>query len=342
MTDFYQMNEAQQSAAMMELARAALPQWGLQGSKLQLIKYRENAVFRVDAPTGARYALRIHRHGYHSDAELRSEVQWIQALSQAGIQVPTVVPSLSGDLLVRMQAGAVPEERQIDLFEWLEGEPLGSSEQGITDRDSVAANYRTLGALAARVHNQASGWREPEGFTRHAWDLEGLVGENPFWGRFWELEALTAEQRQLLIKARDVVFQDLSDYGNKPENRNRYSMIHADFVSDNLMVDSGDVRLIDFDDAGYGWHLFELATALYFELGEPHYEDAYTALIEGYRSERGLPDEQVAQLPLFMLARSFTYLGWVRTRQEAPAARELTPMLIEGACTLAASYPGVQ
>ena len=66
-------------------------------------------------------------------------------------------------------------------------------------------------------------------------------------------------------------------------------MIHADFVAENLMVDGDSVRLIDFDDAGFGWHLFELATALYFEMEEEHYPDAYRALIEGYREYRTLP-----------------------------------------------------
>lgn len=45
MTDFYQLDEAGQAEAMGVLAREALDEWGLQGSELDLIKYRENAVF---------------------------------------------------------------------------------------------------------------------------------------------------------------------------------------------------------------------------------------------------------------------------------------------------------
>ncbi len=67
MADFYQMNEAGQTGAMAALASAALPLWSLQGSELALIKYRENAVFKVTTQEGASYALRIHRHAYHSE-----------------------------------------------------------------------------------------------------------------------------------------------------------------------------------------------------------------------------------------------------------------------------------
>ena len=59
---------------MRALAIEALKFWGVTGCEPELLKYRENAVFRVIAPDGRPAALRIHRHGYHSDAELRSEL----------------------------------------------------------------------------------------------------------------------------------------------------------------------------------------------------------------------------------------------------------------------------
>ena len=119
-------------------------------------------------------------------------------------------------------------------------------------------------------------------------------------------------------------------------------MIHADFVVENLLVEGDTVRLLDFDDAGFGWHLFELATALYFEMEEDFFPRAFDAMIAGYREHRELPDEQVAQMPLFFLARSFTYLGWVHTRSETQTAKELTPMLVSKCCGLARDYLGVE
>lgn len=338
MADFYQLDHDAQALAMADLAAAALPHWGLQGSELELIKYRENAVFRAIAPDGEQYALRIHRHGYHSDDELRSELQWMAALDVDGIAVPTLVPDTAGHLFHRVESAGVPEPRQVDLFEWVEGSQLGSVEEGLGDASAVARVYHTIGGLAARLHNQAVQWRLPPGFTRHAWDAEGLVGETPFWGRFWELAALSTEQRELLLAARQRVQRELSAYAGDPANADRYSLIHADFVAENLMVCGEEVRLIDFDDAGFGWHLFELATALYFEMGEPHYPQAYEALIAGYREHRSLADGQLAYMPLFFMARSFTYLGWVHTRSETQTARELTPMLVARCCDLAREY----
>ena len=338
MSEFYALDDQGQARCMSALAESALQFWNFKSNNLELIKYRENAVFSLMADNGSRYALRIHRSGYHSDAELRSELQWMAALTDYGLRVPTLVPCADGSPFAIVTAGGVPEPRQIDIFEWVDGRQLGSAESGVEDIDAVADTYGTIGKLAAQLHNQATAWSLPEGFTRHAWDTDGLVGPEPFWGPFWELAALTPEQKELLITARDQVHLDLTAYAANPENADQFSMIHADFVAENLMVDGDSVRLIDFDDAGFGWHLFELATALHFETEAPYYQDAYQALVGGYREFRPLPDSQLAQLPLFMLARSFTYLGWVHTRFETATARELTPMLVEKACRFARSY----
>lgn len=338
MTDFYTLEDSGQALAMGRLAECALAQWNLQGSTLELIKYRENAVFSVTTAAGLHYALRIHRHAYHTDAELRSELQWMSALADAGIQVPTLVPTVTGEPFAVVAVDAVPEPRQVDIFEWVDGEQLGSVEQGVRSREAVAENYHTIGRLAARLHNQAIDWVLPEGFVRHAWDIEGLVGDAPFWGPFWELEALTDAERSLLLEARKRVRQDLGHYRSDPENANRYSVIHADCVAENLLVDGDHIRLIDFDDAGFGWHLFDIATALYFEMDEEHFPEALDALIAGYREHRELPEAQVQALPLFFLVRGFTYLGWVHTRAETQTAKEMTPALIRMACRRAREY----
>lgn len=340
MTDFYQLDAAGQAARMAALAASAAARWGLGDPAVELIKYRENGVFKLTTTDGRRFALRIHRAGYHSDASLRSELEWMAALKASGLAVPELLPAADGASFAVVANPGVPEARQVDVFHWVDGRQLGSVEQGIADTSAIQHVYGLLGEQAAQVHNQAVDWPLPEGFTRHAWDIDGLVGDHPFWGRFWELAALTANERELLQTARRRVRGDLLRYQQNPANRGRYSLIHADMVAENLLLEDGVVRLIDFDDAGFGWHLFELATALYFEMEQDYYPVARAALIEGYRRVRSLPDEQLRQLPLFLLARSFTYLGWVHTRQETETARELTPMLIEKACRLAGDYLG--
>jgi len=331
------MSHEEQIDRMRGIAHDALALWNISSATLDLLKYRENAVFKV-ASGGDKFALRIHRPGYHTNAALRSELQWMDALSDAGIDVPRIVPTEAGELFAVTEAVSMPAPLQIDLFEWIEGRQLGSVEAGVSDgAQSVHDLYFKLGELAAVVHDQAESWTPPAEFVRHAWDEHGLAGEEPFWGRFWELPALTREQRRLLTAARERVHRDLAELSKVPRD---YSLIHADFSGENLLVEGDRVRLIDFDDAGYGWHLFELVTPLFFIMDEPYFDAANKAVIDGYRSRRALSDEQLARLPLFFLARGLTYVGWVHTRPETQTARELTGILVDMCCRLARDYLG--
>lgn len=336
MNSFYEISPAIQCERLKQLAAKALNNWQLDVQSIELIKYRENAVFEVITTAGVRYALRMHRPGYHSDAALRSELQWMTALNKVGVLVPEVIPTVAGELLITERLESIPEPRQIDLFAWIEGEQLGSVEHGLGDNTTQMSElYFAIGETAARLHNQSCDWEVPEGFERHAWDCEGLVGENPFWGRFWELELLTPEQKNLILEARDKVRDKLLKLEKSVRN---YSLIHADFVPENLMIEGDLLRLLDFDDAGFGWHMFELATALYFIIEESCYEIAKEALIIGYRQHRELTKNDLALLELFLTARGFTYLGWIRSRQETETAKELAPELIRMACKQASKY----
>jgi Ser/Thr protein kinase RdoA (MazF antagonist) len=321
-------------AEMQALAESALARWDLTATGLAPIKVRENAVFRVDLAGGGRAVLRVHRQGYHSDSALESEFAWLRALEATGIRVPRVIRSRRGRDFEIVDGAA--GSRQIDVFEWIEGRQLGSVESGVgTDGATVADQYEQIGALAARMHNQTEGWAPPPSFRRHAWDSAGLIGERPFWGCFWELPALSPAERELLEELRRVAALDLEAFGRSPD---RYGLIHADLVPENLLIEGDRVCVIDFDDAGFGWHLFELATSLYFISGESIYGVARDALVRGYRRERALPDVAIARLPLFLAVRGTTYLGWVHTRPGSETARELTPYLVERACAVAQEY----
>lgn len=319
------------------LARQALSEWDLDVVNLTPLKVRENAVFRVDLADGGRRALRIHRRGYHTDAALTSEFAWMRALGEAGIDVPIVVPSRHGRPFECLEGGGLAGARQIDVFEWIGGRQLGESGGSLAaSAADIAAQYHTIGATMARMHNQAERWPRPPGFVRHAWDTDGLVGDDPLWGRFWELDCLTGDQRTLMQRTRHAVREALDGFGRAPD---RYGLIHADLVPENVLVDGGDVRVIDFDDAGFGWHLFDIATSLYFITPDPHYATARDALVDGYRSVRELPATSLDLLPYFLAARSTTYLGWVHTRRGTQTAIELTPFLVELACATVSRLP---
>jgi acetylornithine/succinyldiaminopimelate/putrescine aminotransferase/Ser/Thr protein kinase RdoA (MazF antagonist) len=312
---------------MVDVARLALPHWGLANAHLEVVKHRENTVFKVTANDGARFVLRVHRAGYHSDAALRSELIWMRALRDHGIPVPAVVPAENGDLFV--WAGGDEDPRQCDLFDWIEGSlfnDLGRVEKGM--KVELCERYKRLGTMAGRVHVQATNWQPPEDFVRHSWDEEGLLGDQPLWGRFWEHPVITPEQKHDILKARLVLREFLKKFGKTKAN---YGLIHADFLPENILVHGGELNLIDFDDCGYGWHLFEMATSLFPQINQPFFDDLVDAFVAGYRSEHDLSEEDLEAFPAFLMMRGFTYLGWLQTRgQKMKYADRLAQEIVNG------------
>lgn len=337
MTNFSSLDQAQQIANLQRLAQAALEHWDGDFVGLELIKYRENAVFCATRADGTRHAMRVHRIGYHSKDALRSELTWMEQLAAGGIGVPQIVRTRNGEHLVEMYSEELGESRYVDMLGWLSGKTPGSAEHGIRLDTDVDALFCDAGALVARIHLRTAAWRQPNDFTRHAWDEEGLLGAEPFWGRFWELDLLDDQQCKLLQLARQEARLALRRYGRNLDN---FGMIHADLLPDNLLLDGERLQLIDFDDAGFGWHMFELATALYFCQDDDRYEQIKLALLRGYDAVKPLSDADIASLPLFMMLRGFTYLGWIHTRQNEEIKAELGPLLVERACRLARDFLG--
>ncbi len=336
-TDFYDLTPDEQADRAAFLAEAALINWGIEDADIALLKYRENAVYSIeDKANGNKYAMRVHRAGYHSDSELLSELQWMMALADAGIPAPPIVPTVRGELFVIVEHDVVPEPRQVDLIGWVNGEQIGNIENETdADVDSVRDNYFRSGQLAARLHNHAEAWQFPNGFTRRTWDADGLMGDKSHFGCFWKLGLLTDEQRDMLRHARDVAGAALADFGTTPD---RFGLTHADFLPENLLADSDVLRVIDFDDCGFGWHLMDIVTSLFFLVGEDTFDVARDALIEGYRTERALPEEHLDMILPLAVSRGLSYLSWIQSRQETDTAKEIGPVLVELVCYIADYY----
>ena len=50
----------------------------------------------------------------------------MQALAADGFDVPELVPTSAGKLFEVVSHREIPEPRQVDLFAWIDGQPLGS------------------------------------------------------------------------------------------------------------------------------------------------------------------------------------------------------------------------
>ena len=178
-------------------------------------------------------------------------------------------------------------------------------------------------------------WSRPPGFSRPAWDAEGIFGKRAHLGDFRALPGLTPEQLALLERLAAKLAADLEAFGRSPD---RFGLSHGDFLPENILVCPDGIRLIDFDDCGEGWFLFDFATALFDLLGEPAFDPCLAALVAGYREQRALPDAHLELLPAFLLARALSYLGWSATRSHLRKAAQIAPRLLGALEVFAPAY----
>jgi Ser/Thr protein kinase RdoA (MazF antagonist) len=296
----------------------ALARFGLrQQARVTFVRHGENTTYRIAATDGRRLALRIHRPGYQTTAAIRSELAWMDSLRGSGVRTPAPVPGLDGDLLQTATGDRGPARTAV-LFEWIEGVPLNAV--------SELEPWERLGELMARIHSQAASWRRPRWFTRPPWDAQALVGEAPRWGPPDPEGVLDAADAAALEACRVEVLARLERLGGGAD---RFGLIHADLGFENVLVgDDGGVAIIDFDDSGESWYLHDFAVALYPRAGAGGLDERRDALVAGYRRGRELPDELLAELPTFLMARRIQTLGWVFSRSEtAHAARQRGPRL---------------
>jgi Ser/Thr protein kinase RdoA (MazF antagonist) len=315
------MDSKTAAALYAPAGREALRCFPIRARNLELIAVSENVTFRVVDETDDRpYVLRLHRPGYHSLEALNSERLWTDALNQAGVAVPRPGGANDGRYYIPVTVPASGEQRFAGVARWTDGEVLAEVMAREPDAERLPGWFEQLGAILAAMHSQAITWRPPAAFTRHHLDIEGLLGEAPFWGRFWEHPVLAESERRLLLKARDEIRAALARYG---KGGDRYSVIHADLHPGNVLIDDGRLTVIDFDDTGFGWHMYDLAVALIHQQNRPYFPAVREALFRGYRSVRPLPMEQEAMLPMFLLIRGMAQIGWLYQRPEHSSAEHV-------------------
>jgi Ser/Thr protein kinase RdoA (MazF antagonist) len=263
------------------MANAALLVWGGSPVPPRLISDRENIVYEVRLRDGARAALRLHRPGYQSRDAIKAELTWMQRLAQAGLPVPLPLRAVSGAFVA--EAGG----RLASMVSWMAGVPLGAAQRPLDGASGdQAALMQRLGQLIARMHNLTDAMDIPQDVDRPRWDADGFLGQTPLWGPFWTNPAFTPGELDDVLRACGVARQRMAALAADGAD---FGLIHADCIRENVLVDGDVLTLIDFDDAGWGFRFYDLATAVVHSLEEPHLPALVKGLVAGYRSERAVP-----------------------------------------------------
>ena len=316
---------------LAETAQAATGLWDVpEGVTVTLINLSENATYRVEAPDGRLWALRLHRDGYHSEPAIRSELLWLQALRRdLVVLTPIPLPGRDGDILQHAAHPALVNPRFAVLSEWEAG-----SEPGIGQ--DLTGPFESLGAVAARMHLHAQHFARPAWFTRPVWDFEAALGEKaPLWGRWRDGIAMDAARTALFARTVARIGARLAAYG---QGADRFGLIHCDLRLANLLIDGDLVKVIDFDDCGFSWFIYDAATPVSFYEDDPKVPELVAAWVRGYRRVRALSAADEAEIPTFLMLRRLLLVAWIGSHPQTDIARSLGAAYTEGTVALCEAW----
>jgi Ser/Thr protein kinase RdoA (MazF antagonist) len=183
-----------------------------------------------------------------------------------------------------------------------------------------------LGGVLAQLHDHADHWRVPEGFVRIQWDYEAYFGNTMVYGNVdaadaWRL--LPGHLRDDFAKVAEKVGDVMQQLGR---GANVFGLIHADAHLDNVLFDGQQARLIDFDDCGFGYRMYDVAVALWELRHRDDYPTFKDAFVRGYTEHRPLSAEQMEHLDAFIAAREVAFGLWfVGMAETRPSFREQLP-----------------
>lgn len=297
-------------------AKAALKQYGLRSARFNLLKEGNNErklLFRVDSPTRGRFLLRLYKLSRHSE-NLLPELLWLQALQrEMPLSVPEPIPASDGSLISYVSLKGTT--RRSVLLRWLPGERKA---------DLSPMDLSLAGSRIARLHRYCEQYGVPEELVfPHVWDW--VFGEAvPLWTK--GKSVYSRSEMDVFRATADRVQQDLQELG---EDINVFGIIHRDLHLNNFLFHNEDVYVVDFEMCGWGHYLFDLALTLLSLEGQKHPTPLQSALLEGYRRERPLPQEQWRYIDAFVAMRIVQKVN-MSLRWEGPTQQSLRTRHLSG------------
>ena len=242
--------------------------------------------------------------------------------------MPEPVAARDGSLVVLASDPGVPEPRACVLLRWIEGR--------FVDERLTPRHLRSVARLQAGLQAHARRWTPPDGFARPPVDtltsagkVAGIApGPRPATGR----PAPTPS-------ARWSWWPSSRRPGAPPSSRPRSTssgrrrarwprcptsalLIHGDLHQENYLFDGGAARAIDFDDAGWGFPLYDLAVTVSELEGRPRSDELRDALLDEHERLRPLPDGVETHVHALTVLRRVQLLMWGLESREHPAFRD--------------------
>lgn len=297
-TEFESLNPKDKIQYFQDVARECFIHWNIpQYAHLTLLNYTENATFKVTWDVNQILVMRIHRIWYTSMNTIRSEISWIKSLLESKIKVPSPIETTGGDYIVSVDT--IFGRRYVDCQRYEEGQTLCFNED---------VNFEKIGEMLGNIHNNSSMFKKPKYYSRIDWDYDKTFSHNNnFHNELYLMNKyLSIDEKRDIQSAALLIKHRLETYG---KNSNNYGLIHSDCRFANILKRDDEYILLDFDDCGDGWYMYDLASVFGFNEDHPYFSEAQKRLFSGYLKVRILSEYDIEMFDTFILMRRIGLIG---------------------------------
>ena len=295
MSEYVEMTQEEQIELLKEFAQDVLVQYGITGSDFECVNHAYNSTFKFNGSDGKQYAMRISTASRKWPEHIWAEVQWLLELKREGsITAPVPINNLQGEPFTNHYFFYQGGNLDVVIYPWLEGEVV---EENPTDEQLVE-----LGRQMATMHILSKNWK-PEGYANFMpVDRPLMVRQDNLFT--YELEIITPSQYE--------VFREISNRTEalfeKLRSQSDPQLIHADLHFGNIIWHEEKMTILDFDDAGIGFPLQDLAIS-FFYLRENREREL--KVLEGYKSVAPLPEFTADELELLIANRCIVLVNYL-------------------------------
>lgn len=287
------LTQRQQLAVLRPFVRVALAQFAIQPASLRVVNHAFNTTYAVRDAAGQQYALRLNTQSLRDSQGIEAELQWIEALASEGIvNVPTPAKTVAGRFAATLDCPPLGKTLHATVARWLPGRIVGAR--------PARQQLIQIGRVMALLHQQSKDWRPRGSATFPRLDSMLMNSTNNI--EHIDDDRLSPTLCQLLAEVTAIIEPVYAQLAH----RFPIQPIHADLHCYNLMWYAGQLSVFDFDDAGMGWPIQDLAVACY------NLRDIVGAehnLFAGYTSVTAMPAVSSAEFEALLMARGISLLN---------------------------------
>ncbi len=325
------------------IANQALKKYDISPKSLQFINFGENTTYKVTT-TSNKYLLRIHCPHYHTKPALNEEIKLLLKLSKNkkyAIQKPfknknskylTTIAGLATRLKTNSTINSTTNleinlekssnnsgsitNYHCDLIQWQEGRIL---------RKSISKNHlKALSELTAWLHKYLSSAKTK---NRTFWHSKGLLGSKAKLGHLNEIKNTYPSAFKQLTFVQKALTSKIKAYEKKYHNK--MGLIHADFHFGNVLWNKTTPTPIDFDDFGFGFHMYDCAVSLVSaqdmlnKITKKESQLILNEYFESYNKIMPINQKDIEMVEVFKLTREIMMLCWLWNKKNNPRLQEL-------------------